>query len=484
MKRIIQTFWSGGHDPLECGYGWNRAEHNLMSWALSCCSLREHYSRVELYTDRRGHEVLVEMLGLPYSEVHVVYDDSLCLPRHWACAKIRTYSMQAEPFLHVDGDVYAPAPFRQEALDAPLVAQNREIGTVYYRRMMDNVQRHREIELPGYVTEALCEESVASYNMGLFGGSDLDFIHRYCRESLSFLERNHMNDRSLPHSRVGCNILFEQVFFAVLADMEHREVASVLGRAVKDEGYSGREFCDLSYWNRRPFFHLLGGHKRNPYNVEMLRRTLLRLYPDVLDRVTALFAQGHRRFSADMQDGEPCMGIERSIAVYEDFVAQRQREWDALTNSELLSWERRSAESVVFRQSDGEARQCLWVECNPHVETFHFPEDFHPEALRLLHGRLGIEEQFPLADVVMVPCLYEKGMREVPVVDMQVKALRMLQVRPMAYGALEAALLAGYTLESEESVCCWRRIVERQMSELIYKGVLVVSSVDGKSINQ
>ena len=75
-------------------------------------------------------------------------------------------------------------------------------------------------------------------------------------------------------------------------------------------------------------------------------------------------------------------------------------------------------------------------------------------------------------------------MREVPVVDMQVKALRMLQVRPMAYGALEAALLAGYTLESEESVCCWRRIVERQMSELIYKGVLVVSSVDGKSINQ
>lgn len=98
MKRIIQTFWSGGHDPLECGYGWNRAEHNLMSWALSCCSLREHYSRVELYTDRRGHEVLVEMLGLPYSEVHVVYDDSLCLPRHWACAKIRTYSMQAGAF--------------------------------------------------------------------------------------------------------------------------------------------------------------------------------------------------------------------------------------------------------------------------------------------------------------------------------------------------------------------------------------------------
>lgn len=38
---IIQTFWSGGHNPLECGYGWSHAEHNLMSWALSCHSLRE-----------------------------------------------------------------------------------------------------------------------------------------------------------------------------------------------------------------------------------------------------------------------------------------------------------------------------------------------------------------------------------------------------------------------------------------------------------
>ena len=24
--RIIQTFWSGGHNPLECGYGWSHAE--------------------------------------------------------------------------------------------------------------------------------------------------------------------------------------------------------------------------------------------------------------------------------------------------------------------------------------------------------------------------------------------------------------------------------------------------------------------------
>ena len=58
--RIIQTFWSGGRDPLQYGYGWRHAEHNLMSWALSCCSLREHYDQVELYTDQRGYDLLRE----------------------------------------------------------------------------------------------------------------------------------------------------------------------------------------------------------------------------------------------------------------------------------------------------------------------------------------------------------------------------------------------------------------------------------------
>lgn len=81
--RIIQTFWSGGRDPLQYGYGWRHAEHNLMSWALSCCSLREHYDQVELYTDQRGYDVLIEKLHLPYTAVHVVYDDHLCLPQHW-----------------------------------------------------------------------------------------------------------------------------------------------------------------------------------------------------------------------------------------------------------------------------------------------------------------------------------------------------------------------------------------------------------------
>ena len=170
------------------------------------------------------------------------------------------------------------------------------------------------------------------------------------------------------------------------------------------------------------------------------------------------------------------MSIERSIAVYEDHVTKKQEEWDKLSNDELLSWERRLAESIIFKQANENLRNKLLLESNPWMDWYHFPRDFHPKALRLLHGRLGIEEQYPLTDVVMVPCLYEKGLREIPIVDMQIKALRMLQECPMAYGDLGTKLMDAYTLKSEESVCSWRKIVERQIAELIFKGVLVVKS--------
>ena len=41
--KIIQTFWTVGQDPLKHRFGWAHPEYNLMSWALSCLSLREHY---------------------------------------------------------------------------------------------------------------------------------------------------------------------------------------------------------------------------------------------------------------------------------------------------------------------------------------------------------------------------------------------------------------------------------------------------------
>lgn len=297
--RIVQTFWSAGRNPLEHSFGWLHPEYNLMSWALSCHSLREHYDEVVLYTDTFGKHVLIDTLHLPYTEVNTIFDDFKCLPQHWALAKIMTYSLQTTPFLHVDGDVYLPKPLTTNVIDAELVAQNREIGTSYYRSMMDRILSYPEIYLPEYIQKGLSEKSVASYNMGIFGGSNLQFINDYCNEVFSFININQMNNREVRYAHIDCNVFFEQVIFAVFADKNEKTVENVLGRAMIDEGYMARDFCALKDYDNKAFFHILGGHKRSDGVCNMLEKTLMSKYPDTYLRISRAFPQRHVRLGEE-----------------------------------------------------------------------------------------------------------------------------------------------------------------------------------------
>ena len=143
--RIVQTFWTAGQDPLKHSFGWSHPQYNLMSWALSCLSLREHYDDVELYTDSAGYHILIEVLGLPYTKTHVVFDDFKCLPHHWALAKIKTYSMQTEPFIHVDGDIYISKRIPGNIENAMVLVQNQEIGTEFYHNIVSHVLNTEEL---------------------------------------------------------------------------------------------------------------------------------------------------------------------------------------------------------------------------------------------------------------------------------------------------------------------------------------------------
>lgn len=102
--KIIQSLWS---KPSLITGGWSEKTFYYMSWALSCLKLKEFYNSVELFTDKKGKEFLIDRLQLPYDKVNIVLDDlNEFNSRLWALGKIYTYSIQHEPFIHVDGDVY------------------------------------------------------------------------------------------------------------------------------------------------------------------------------------------------------------------------------------------------------------------------------------------------------------------------------------------------------------------------------------------
>ena len=471
--RIVQTFWTAGRDPLKYPFGWSHPEYNLMSWALSCLSLREHYDDVALYTDPEGYDVLINKLHLPYTEVNVVYDKNLCLPHHWAYAKIKTYSMQTKPFLHIDGDVYLPHPIPEDIANAPLVAQNREIGTRYYRSMIDHLLGYPEIVLPEFLQRGLAVQSVPSYNMGIFGGSDLDFIHRYCKEAEDFLQVNNMNDLSEKCSRVCCNVFFEQVLMAIMAENEGRTVTSVHERAIKDMGYSSREFCSLENYEEKQFFHLVGGHKRAEFNSDQLEKVMFRLYYDYFIRIIHLFESSHRRLCKTGCPTRNYDSIERNIAQYEDIRELKAAEWDLCGVDKIIETDKAILDSHDFFMASPEEKGDYIISVNPYLYVYKVNERWNPKATELIKQRFNCEKQYPLDGICLFPVLLHDGIKEVPVVDFQQRIISLLVKKATSYHELEAELMGSFALSSEKSRSGARRLIYHHISHILKQGVLI-----------
>ena len=409
--RIIQTFWSGGRDPLQYGYGWPLPEYNMMSWVLSCLSLRKYYDDVELYTDKLGYELLIEKLRLPYTHVHVVYDENLCRPLHWAYAKIRTYTAQTEPFLHVDGDVYISQPFPDVVFDAPLVAQNREIGTVYYQKMIDDILKMSNIVLSEDLMNSISLDMVSSYNMGVFGGNDMEFIHEYCEKAIGFVVRNHLDDIEVkPKFDLDCNILFEQVFFAVLADKFNRDVVSVIDKAIKDEGYTSSEFCDICNFDSHRYCHILGGHKRNKNVLKDLSSLLYSRYRDYYNRILSISSRhlvtkesiGYYKYVP----GKDKDGISR----YLDFLNSARSFWNSMNSVCGSSIDENTSKSLFYKKNGLHSR----ITTHPLLWLYKVSEDWTETEKNLLRKRLYCEDSFPIEQIALIPYFSGRDCMEIP----------------------------------------------------------------------
>ena len=189
MEKTVQTLWTGRKSLVRDSFGWLEPQYHLMAWALSCLMLRESYDDVELYTDSEGAAVLIDRLRLPYTQVRVCYD-RLDIPEpHWAYAKMLTYSVQDAPFIHVDGDIFVPRRLAADIGSCGLIAQNEEVGTAYYKNIMDGLNT-RDMVMPRCLHEELARQSIGSYNAGVLGGSDTGFIQRYCDEAFRIIRDN------------------------------------------------------------------------------------------------------------------------------------------------------------------------------------------------------------------------------------------------------------------------------------------------------
>lgn len=285
--KIVQSFWSGPgsvaneKNTLAIAAGWISPEYHWMSWALSCLQLTKYYDRVELVTDEPGRQLLIETLGLPYTSVSTALQNSeldKLSPKLWAMAKVYTYGLQQEPFLHVDGDIYIAAPFSPELLAAPVVTQNPELNLHTYPVSMRHIERVATYIPPSMVHDRQRTTDMLAYNAGILGGTNLPFFHDFKQEAFAFIERN---AAVMPRLLLDdCfNTIPEQYLLHTLAQEKGVPIACLFEEPVTDIAHFERFVDVISFPHRLTYLHIIGAFKRLSGFYEFVANTLRAEYP-------------------------------------------------------------------------------------------------------------------------------------------------------------------------------------------------------------
>ncbi len=289
--KIVQSYWSkpslkkeGLNASDRNKGGWSDKKYNYMSWTLSCLQFKKYYPDIELVTDSLGYDLLINKLELPYTNVEVCLDNlNKYHPDLWALGKIYAYSIQKEPFIHADGDIFIYDKFGQAMEESELVAQNAEKGFGYYNDVFNQIK-----ESFNYVPNILEESNnrnkqINAINAGILGGVDIDFFSSYTKEAFKFVDDNLTY---LDKIDIGMfNTIFEQFLFNALAEKDKKEINYYLMDV--NHAFDGlADFTGLP--NKTKYIHTVGIYKSIKYIGDLLEYRLLTDYPDYYYKILNL----------------------------------------------------------------------------------------------------------------------------------------------------------------------------------------------------
>lgn len=286
--KIVQSFWAkpifdkgqSNNQDRKLG-GWFDIKFFYMGMTLSCLKLNSFYKEVELVTDEKGKEILIDGLKLPYTNV-VNKLDSLnhYPPSVWAVGKIFAYSLQTKPFLHVDSDIMIWQPFPSYYDSLPLICQNLEVNFPYYDKML-NIVLNKFNYVPDCIKNFLkVDYNIIAANAGILGGCDTSFFQKYTTEAFDFIDKNLSCINELPFG--GFNVIFEQLLFYCLA-FENGQIIETLKKN-QNQFFTGIANINQVPFNQT-FVHPLANYKKMELLNKNVAIKLKQEFPDYYYKV-------------------------------------------------------------------------------------------------------------------------------------------------------------------------------------------------------
>ena len=265
ITTAVYTHWSGPENRYK-DYP-NKDMSSLCLWVLSVNFAARIFDKVILFTDAKGKALLVDQMNLPFTEVRVVLDDIVdkAFNHIWCLGKLKTYTLMDEPFIHLDHDVLLWNRLPDRILDAPVCAQSFESLVMGHWRWTwyDTKTLHGLPYTPEFVKKAIGKSDTVSFNAGIYGGTNLDFIHQSAQIALDTLTNPVNRAYFLNNDGTLMSVFLEQYFAANYARDQKVLVEMLLSEDEKIAALQSQRLGYMHYWGK-----LKRGEKRQEiYNL-------------------------------------------------------------------------------------------------------------------------------------------------------------------------------------------------------------------------
>ena len=233
---LIQSYFNNNitDSNIDFSGGYLSAVVNWLSMAYSCLLLKKNNpdTRLVFYGNESVARLFESGFGLPYDKYVVINCNGKYANWFYCWPKIVAYQNQEKPFIHIDTDVFMWKSMPQRLLKAPLVTQHQERDSIFYMDVYKQIKSDC-VKMPQYLTACNDGKYISSYNAGLLGGNDIDFLKSYLNEISKFLDSN--ADRILKSNRRFLyNVVFEQWLFYGLAKKQNKKVATYYKDIITD----------------------------------------------------------------------------------------------------------------------------------------------------------------------------------------------------------------------------------------------------------
>jgi hypothetical protein len=196
------------------------------------------------------------------------------------------YSLQDQPFVHIDTDVFLWKPLPPNLAEAPVFAQCRDhfsrTDWCYRPRDVEQAFAQEKLALPKEWEYVQSRDTVlTAENCGILGGTNIDFLRYYSKQALDLVLRpQHAAAWSRLPDKKPYTIVIEQFFLSACVDFHRYHPRSPYrGVEVKHLFQSWEQAYDGNEAARLGFTHLIAGAKTSPVIARRLEERVRREDP-------------------------------------------------------------------------------------------------------------------------------------------------------------------------------------------------------------